>query len=297
MPWHIVSGSSSCPASKPFAVVKNADGKVVGCHPTKAKAQAQLAALNINVKEGRMGADLPTEDLFRGLGLDAVGMQDQEGEPPILSVKVMRYGEWAEIDSRDEGHFMERFVSRSLDDSLAEETPKILFQHGLDPTMGRQVLAAPVTVRADAHEVVLEAPLGEGVPPLIAWGLRNRAYGASMQFSVTDQEVSRNPGRAEHNPQGLVERSVTKAKIREGGPVTWGAYPSATSSMRSLTDEFAPMDFDRWLEWMAREHPKDLAARIERVMPTRAPEPSEAKPASPPKFRTREEFIAWLTTS
>ncbi len=51
MPWHI---STSAPGCSGFAVVKDSDSKVVGCHPTKAKALAQLAALNINVKEADM---------------------------------------------------------------------------------------------------------------------------------------------------------------------------------------------------------------------------------------------------
>ncbi|HEU4864978.1 MAG TPA: HK97 family phage prohead protease [Actinomycetota bacterium] len=55
MPWHIEPNSSSCPAGKPFAVVLDATGKAVGCHPTKAKAAAQLAALNANVKGVEMG--------------------------------------------------------------------------------------------------------------------------------------------------------------------------------------------------------------------------------------------------
>lgn len=42
MPWHISSNHSECSG---FAVVKDDDGKVVGCHKTKADAQAQLAAL------------------------------------------------------------------------------------------------------------------------------------------------------------------------------------------------------------------------------------------------------------
>ena len=44
MPWHIGS-SDDCPASKPYAVIKDADGSVAGCHETREKAQKQLAAL------------------------------------------------------------------------------------------------------------------------------------------------------------------------------------------------------------------------------------------------------------
>jgi hypothetical protein len=44
MPWSVSKGHG-CPTAKPWAVVKQADGKVEGCHPTKAAAQKQMAAL------------------------------------------------------------------------------------------------------------------------------------------------------------------------------------------------------------------------------------------------------------
>jgi hypothetical protein len=46
MPWHISHGHSSCASSKPWAVIKDSDGSVVGCHETEDSAKAQLAALN-----------------------------------------------------------------------------------------------------------------------------------------------------------------------------------------------------------------------------------------------------------
>ncbi len=45
MPWHKVPESSKCPTSKPWAVVKDSDGSVAGCHATEAEADDQLAAL------------------------------------------------------------------------------------------------------------------------------------------------------------------------------------------------------------------------------------------------------------
>lgn len=246
----------------------------------------------------REGAELPTENLIRGLGPAALELRDgSDGEAPILSVRAMPFGEWAEIDSEWEGRFMERFVPGSLDESFAQETPKILFQHGKDPTMGRQVLAAPVTARADDREAVLEAPLGDGIPPLIVWGIRQGVYGASIQFHAQEQEIVRNPKRSDYNPLGLTERTVTKARIREGGPVTWGAYANASTSMRSLTDEFRDHDFDTDLARMARQHPKDLASLIEKALKGSEPEPPEPKAPAPSRFRSREEYLQWLSKS
>lgn len=44
MPWHIEDDSPYCEG---FAVVKDEDGEVEGCHRTQAQAEAHLAALNI----------------------------------------------------------------------------------------------------------------------------------------------------------------------------------------------------------------------------------------------------------
>jgi len=45
VPWHKVHNHTGCAASKPWAVVKDADGSVAGCHETEAEANDQLAAL------------------------------------------------------------------------------------------------------------------------------------------------------------------------------------------------------------------------------------------------------------
>lgn len=46
MPWHISHGHSGCSSSKPWAVIKNSDSSIAGCHETEDSAKAQLAALN-----------------------------------------------------------------------------------------------------------------------------------------------------------------------------------------------------------------------------------------------------------
>ncbi len=52
MPW-TVSRNDECPASRPWAVIKDDDGSIEGCHASEADAQAQLVALNIAESEGR----------------------------------------------------------------------------------------------------------------------------------------------------------------------------------------------------------------------------------------------------
>jgi HK97 family phage prohead protease len=54
MPWS-VGTHASCPASKPYAVLKDSDGSLVACHATKAKAQKQQAALYAGEPAARAG--------------------------------------------------------------------------------------------------------------------------------------------------------------------------------------------------------------------------------------------------
>jgi hypothetical protein len=242
---------------------------------------------------------LPRENLFRDIGptLARIEVRDGvDGEAPMLSVRFAVFDEWAEIDSEYEGHFLERFAPGSLDESLAADTPKILFQHGKDANLGHMPIAAPVTARSDDVGAVLEGPLLDGVPQLLMSGLRSGVYGASMQFHVGEQVINRSPERSDHNPQGLTERTVTKARVREGGPVTWGAYAGAGASIRSSTDEFRPRDLDAEIAQMAREHPNDLAKMIERALGhTKAADKPPAEKPQPPRFRTREEFLTWMS--
>lgn len=52
MPYSIRK-DSGCPEGKPFAVVKNDDGKKMGCHESREKARRQLAAIYANEKKSK----------------------------------------------------------------------------------------------------------------------------------------------------------------------------------------------------------------------------------------------------
>lgn len=51
MPYKINENHRACPARRPWAVVKKADGEVMGCHSSEANAQQQLGALYVNEPE------------------------------------------------------------------------------------------------------------------------------------------------------------------------------------------------------------------------------------------------------
>lgn len=69
MPWHIEDDHPQCQG---YAVVKDEDGEVEGCHRTRAQAEAQLAALNIAEAEDE-DDDLQDDPQDRaGTGPDAI---------------------------------------------------------------------------------------------------------------------------------------------------------------------------------------------------------------------------------
>ena len=92
MPWH-VSKSASCPASKPYAVIKETDGSVVACHATKEAAQKQVAALYANEPGGRMSTTEEdrrtfTADQRKNAAKKGAAMPD--GSFPILNEQDLR---------------------------------------------------------------------------------------------------------------------------------------------------------------------------------------------------------------
>jgi hypothetical protein len=241
---------------------------------------------------------LPSDNLVRAMYPGAELRDAAEGtdDPPVLTGHFARFGEWAEIDSMFEGRFMEQIARGAFVDSLASFTPKVTFQHGGDPAIGDKVLGIPTRVEEDAKGAAYDVPLldtsyNRDLEP----GLRAGAYGSSFRFSVDEDQVVERPRASNHNPDRLPERTITRATVYEFGPVTFPAYAGATAGIRSLTDQFRPPDRDQLIAEMAREHPQELAAVIERALKGTEAARVDPKPQADPRFRTREEFLTWIS--
>lgn len=265
------------------------------------EARRHLEA-HMSTIQAQEASAMPKVDLYRALPPTAAHFElRDEGadQPPTLFGYFARFNEWTEIDSWFEGRFMEQVAPGAFLDSFRERTPKITFNHGRDPDLGDKLLGHPVTVREDDIGATYEAPLFPGVPQLIVDGLRAGAYGSSFRFGVDEEQIVQRPERSEHNPEGLPERTIIKASVPETGPVTFPAYVKATAGVRSLTDEFRPAA--ETVAELAARRPGELARMIDEVLKKQGAEdkPLEEKPQ--PKvverrFRTREEFLSWMST-
>ncbi len=234
------------------------------------------------------------KDEFRALpGGYELRQNSKRGGMPTL-IGNLPLGEWAEIRSAREGHFMERMSPTAFDKTIAENGDRMraLFNHGHDPSIGDKVLG-PLSLRTDEGNVhyevdLLDTSYNRDLVP----GLEAGLYGSSFRFEVIRQDMNDRAEKASHNPKGLPERTVTEVRMSELGPVTFPAYAGAKSGIRSLTDKFAREQQDV-------KSPDTDGERQDEEHPDKTPAPPEGTPAVPRRSEPvygmiREEQPAWL---
>lgn len=184
----------------------------------------------------------PRENLVRAMGPQAVELRGDTEAAPVMAGHFAVFDQWTEISSFFEGRFLERFQQGAFKKTFSENRDgmRALFQHGYDPQVGDKPLGPIEVLEEQERGAYYEVPLLDAgyVRDLVLPGLRAGLYGASFRFSVVKEEINNKPERSDHNPEGLPERTVTEAKVREFGPVTFPAYAGATAGLRSMTDEF-----------------------------------------------------------
>lgn len=231
-------------------MVKDSDGKVVGCHPTKEKAKKQLAALYANEGASMQTQEdvtrtprPPRDNIVRAIkpGVEFRAEEPAEGTLGTLEGHFAVFDQWTEIHSIFEGDFLERIAPGSFTKTFQENRSdmRVLFQHGSDPQIGDKVLGPIDVLEEDEQGARYEVPLldtsyNRDLEP----GLRHDLYGASFRFRVMKEDLDREPKRSPYNPDGLPERTIREVQVMEFGPVTFPAYAGATAGLRSMTDEF-----------------------------------------------------------
>lgn len=194
----------------------------------------------------------------------------------VMTVRFSPFNVWYEIDSAWEGRFLERTVKGAFAKTIRENAHrvKVLFNHGGDFHIGDKVLGVPTSIREEDDAAVGEVPLlNTSYNRDLLPGLRAGAYGASFMFRVIKDEWNDDPGRSEHNPDGIPERTIREVRLFEFGPVTWPANPAATAGMRSvmsLTDDFYAR--------LRERDPRRVAALEERIQSLRTPRADQPSP-------------------
>lgn len=232
------------------------------------------------------GGDL----VYRAADLEQTSVREGEDGSHLLEGRMMPYGEWTEVNSVIEGHFMERFLPGSLTKTMQERASRIraLFQHGRD-FLGRQPIASGITFEDRDDGAYYGATLFRSVPELIVEGLRHGVYGSSIQYKPLKYDRVMRPRRSEHNPEGIPEITVREAYVKEVSVVTFPQYDGATASVRSVTDEIAA--------WQLLGDPAKLLEVIARQQ-TEPPHSESGEPAkqAPVVSRSTQSSHDYLTT-
>jgi HK97 family phage prohead protease len=156
-----------------------------------------------------------------------------------LDVRFSPFNKWYRIASWFEGDFMERTVKGAFKKTIAEnvQNMRVQFDHGMDPSIGSKVLGGITSLEEKSA-----GPLGivelddTSYNRDLLPGLKRGRYGSSFRFRVIRDEWNDEPGKSEHNPDGVPERTIKEVRLMEFGPVTWPANPAATAGVRSATD-------------------------------------------------------------
>lgn len=158
-----------------------------------------------------------------------------------LEIRFSPFNTWYRIASWFEGDFMERTVRGAFKKTIAENLAnmRVQFDHGMDPYIGSKVLGGieSLSEKQDSPLGIVEMDDTSYNRDLLP-GLRKGRYGSSFRFRVIKDEWNDEPGRSDHNPDGVPERTIKEVRLMEFGPVTWPANPAATAGVRSATDVY-----------------------------------------------------------
>jgi hypothetical protein len=188
--------------------------------------------------------DAPRDSLIRKVEPPAVEGRTMAGYPIV-------FNRWTTINSW-EGQFKERISDTALTKTLNENRNgvKVLFNHGMDPSIGDKPLGRPSVMNADGRGLYAEVPLSETSynDDLLALMRDGAIDGQSFRFSVVQEEWNK-PSK------GLPERTITELRLFEFGPVTFPAYQATTVGIRSR---------DRYAGWLGLD--EDKRSQIEALM-------------------------------
>ncbi len=202
---------------------------------------------------------------------------DEQADTDILGVlhgHFSMFDNWYRIDSWWEGTFLESIAPGAFRKTMAERRNQIVvaFDHGFDPQIGDKVLGGIDDLREDDQGAYYEVGLLDtSYNRDLAPALRRGLYGSSFRFQVIRDEWNEEPGKTDHNPDGLPERTIKEVRLFEFGPVTYPANPEATAGLRSAVGIT-----DNYYSRLRSSSPRRVDELAERVRKLRTPDTDAA---------------------
>ena len=239
-PWHVAE-SSGCSAGSPWAVIKDADGAIEGCHKTKTDAMAQMAALYAS-EGGMMNETVAPAELRYALShFEDIHIRDPhtrengsdnvylDGYAAVFNQQTTLY----------DGQFdvVREVIDPGAFDNVLSANPDVhlLIGHNLDLPMART--GVNLELGADTHGLHVRAKLNPKIT-YVADLVENMRDGVvdqmSFAFTVpqdgseyTDTELS--DGRVE-----TLRRITRIGELYDVTVTPQGAYSQTSAAIRSL---------------------------------------------------------------
>lgn len=226
MPWHVAK-SSQCGPSKPWAVIKDADGSVAGCHATEESANEQMAALY--AKEGTMTNRNAPKPEPPPTGIKVVDAFDRPGASE--EVQYRSFAPQLEVRSSDGGRTIFGIAvpygaPTRIGERLVEQFARGAFDHQIPYprsvkfardhiALGGELIGSATMLRDDPAGLYVElrvanTPKGNETLELVKDGALDQ-----LSIAFRERQNRRLSG-------GVVER--LKANLREVAVVLEGAY-------------------------------------------------------------------------
>jgi HK97 family phage prohead protease len=195
-----------------------------------AAARRHLEAHLTSINAGSNSAEVVVEErafpfeLVRADASDGGGLTF-EGYAAVFN-RPTRISSW-------EGDFDEVIRSGAFTRTLAERTPKLMFEHGRHPLVGQMPLGVIQETREDTKGLFIRARLTDNwlIQP-VRDAVRDGAVdGMSFRFSVPE-----GGDRVTKRKDDVPLRSLLDLDVPELGPVVFPAYEPTTASVRSLAE-------------------------------------------------------------
>lgn len=196
-------------------------------HLAKIKGRIKAAAGKFGIEISERSAADEQQDHVRAVPFEVVQHSDGrtlEGYAAVFDSPT-HVRDWA-------GEYDESFARNAFDRTLREKTPKLMFEHGLHPLIGKMPLGVFQQLQPDSKGLYIRARLSDN------W-LIQPVRDAIADGAVDGMSVNFNPykgGDKWSQRTGGLSRTVTEAKLKELGPVVFPAYEPTTASVRSILD-------------------------------------------------------------
>lgn len=209
----------------------------------------------------------------------------------VMIVRFSPFNTWYRIDSWWEGSFMERsvpgafvrtFNAHNSAKNVDAHNIKTLFNHGSDFHIGDKLLGDILSAREENDGPLTEVDLWDtSYNRDLLPGLKRGAYGSSFMFTTIREEWNEDPGRSDHNPDGLPERTLLENRVFEAGPVTWPASPTASAGMRTASGT------DAYYDNLSRRDPDRVTRMRNDLIALRSSGPANGSPTDPSQAHSR----------